>query len=206
MARQNMGISQVGFNKSLIKRKFRYLFEIERIISLSEDTMGTSNYSWACQANRPTYQFEMTEVKHVYETVFYPVRLKWEPVQITLIDVHRANGIYKWLNAMYDPRNPIMNFFDTPDEAIDYPKHRSRITMFNGIGEKLEVWELEGCFPEQVQWGDLDYTSNEFAQITVTIRFDRAYIAEFGEQTKGGQGTSINATVNSNTSTEFETT
>ena len=38
----------------------------------------------------------------------------------------------------------------------------------------LETWDLEGCQISQADWGDMNYGSNEAAQIALTIRFDNA--------------------------------
>ena len=51
----------------------------------------------------------------------------------------------------------------------------------------LEMWEMYGCFISQVDYGDLNYGTNDPATIELTIRFDNAI------QTPVGSG--IGATV-----------
>jgi hypothetical protein len=50
----------------------------------------------------------------------------------------------------------------------------------------LEAWELDGCFLSQVDWGSMDYKSNDPVQIALTIRFDNAI-----QTVGGGVGTSV---------------
>lgn len=38
----------------------------------------------------------------------------------------------------------------------------------------LETWEIYGCYLQGVNYGDMNYGSNEAAQIALTIRFDNA--------------------------------
>jgi hypothetical protein len=50
----------------------------------------------------------------------------------------------------------------------------------------LEAWELDGCFLSQVDWGDVNYGSNDPVTIALTIRFDNAV-----QTTGGGVGTTV---------------
>lgn len=38
----------------------------------------------------------------------------------------------------------------------------------------LETWEIYGCYLQGVNYGNMDYSSNEVAQLALTIRFDNA--------------------------------
>jgi hypothetical protein len=38
----------------------------------------------------------------------------------------------------------------------------------------LETWEIYGCYLQSVNYGDMNYGSNEAAQIALTIKFDNA--------------------------------
>jgi hypothetical protein len=50
----------------------------------------------------------------------------------------------------------------------------------------LESWELDGCFLSQVDYGDMNYNSNDPVTIALTIKFDNA-VQTIG----GGVGTSV---------------
>jgi len=43
-------------------------------------------------------------------------------------------------------------------------------------GNALEEWTIENCWPQTVNWGDLDYTSSDTADIEMTLRYDRAHM------------------------------
>ena len=38
----------------------------------------------------------------------------------------------------------------------------------------LDTWEVVGCYLPSVQYGDLNYSSSEMVQITMTVRYDNA--------------------------------
>jgi len=50
----------------------------------------------------------------------------------------------------------------------------------------LEAWELYGCFLQQVDWGEMTYSSNDPVQIALTVKFDNAL-----QTVGGGVGTTI---------------
>ena len=74
--------------------------------------------------------------------------------------------------------------------GIDY-KFTARLEMLdggNGTIEPvvLETWELYGCFLNDVNYGDANYSNNEAMTITMSIRMDNAL-----QTTGGGVGTAV---------------
>lgn len=53
-------------------------------------------------------------------------------------------------------------------------KFRTKIIQLDGDDNAFETWYLEGCFLQNVDWGDLDYSASETLKITATIRYDLA--------------------------------
>ena len=203
-----MRINQVKPNQIMIKRRFRYFFEISNVLTMRSLTGLNQDFkaqAWAVQATRPTAQFDETEVRHVSEIVYYPTRIRWEPITVTLIDVHKSNQIYNWLYALCALDNSVFSYFDNwhgyePVTGSDSNavgdtevKRDCMITMFNGIGETLERWMLQGSYPQSVNFGELDYTSNDFATVELTLRYDRAFIDDAGSGAQGGSGPSVSA-------------
>lgn len=48
------------------------------------------------------------------------------------------------------------------------------LDMMDGNDVVIERWTLEGCWMREIDWGDLDYSTGDPVQITVTMRFDHA--------------------------------
>ena len=81
--------------------------------------------------------------------------------------------------------------------GIDY-KFTTRLEILdggNGANEPivLESWELYGCYIQTVDYGPMNYGTNEAATITLTIEYDNA---NQGQQGGGGIGNAIGRTVN----------
>ena len=56
----------------------------------------------------------------------------------------------------------------------DY-KFNTRLEILDGqTTAPMETWGLEGCFLQNVDYSDSDYTTNEPVTVTLTIRFDNA--------------------------------
>lgn len=53
-------------------------------------------------------------------------------------------------------------------------KFRTIIEQLDGDTTVFETWYLDGCFLQNVDWGDLDYSASETLKVTATIRFDHA--------------------------------
>ena len=59
----------------------------------------------------------------------------------------------------------------------------------------LETWELSGCFLSEVNYGDLDYASNEATTVSLSVRFDNALQVDAADSTAVGVGIAVGRTV-----------
>jgi hypothetical protein len=69
--------------------------------------------------------------------------------------------------------------------GIDY-KFVTRFELLDGgnganTPSVLETWELYGCFVQNINYGDLDYASQDPATITLQLRFDNAVQSPLGD-------------------------
>jgi len=133
---------------------------------------------------RPTVTFGDIDI-HVYNSI---VRLAgkptWGDVQVVIRD--DAGG-----NVTKVVGEQIQKQFDFMEQSSagagrDY-KFITRCEMLdggNGANEPtiLETWELYGCYIQSAAYGELNYSSNDPVQITLTMKFDNAV------QTPGGTG------------------
>ena len=53
-------------------------------------------------------------------------------------------------------------------------KFTTKIEQLDGKEQVVEMWILESCFIQALDYTDLDYSDSAALQITVTIRFDHA--------------------------------
>lgn len=145
---------------------------------------------------RPTVTFGDIDV-HVYNSL---VRLAgkptWGDIQVVLRD-DAAGNVTKLIGEQIQKQFDFMEQ-SSAASGIDY-KFITRCEMLdggNGQNEPtvLETWELYGCYIQNAAYGELNYSSNEVVQITLTLKFDNAV------QTPGGTGigTFIGRTIGTN--------
>ncbi len=67
------------------------------------------------------------------------------------------------------------------------------LVQINAEGEQIEVWKIKNPFFTSVQWGALDYGSDEIVECTVTVRYDWAELGNTaniaGNTANAGTGT-----------------
>lgn len=74
----------------------------------------------------------------------------------------------KWRNMVYNAAKGTVGY------AADY-KIDGIVTEYSPNGEKQREWKLVGCWPSDVNYGDLDYETGGYKSITATITYDWAF-------------------------------
>ena len=145
------------------KMKNRYVMEIENIPSYLVKA-----------ANRPSIQFEPIVMDHINVKRKLKGKGDWQDVTITLYDPivpSAAQAVMDWIRLGHES-------ITGRDGYADFYKKDIDIFMLGPVGDKVEQWKLIGAFPTQVNFGDLDASSNEVATATMTLTYDYA-ILEF---------------------------
>jgi len=138
---------------------------------------------------RPSLNFDKIELHRFNSRSFVAGKHMIEPVDFTLEDdinstasrvLQQQLQYQQWLTGSAGP------FLGAAAEGSHY-KFACRLELLDGgrglgpatdqtsTGNEPEVVErmtLEGCFLENVQYGDMDYSSSEAVQITVTLSID----------------------------------
>lgn len=153
-----------------LKRKFRWLFNIENI------TLGTNEALPCFKAGRPKLNLKEMQAEHLNETISYPSKPDWTPIQISLYDrcIKSQNPIFTWLKQQYDP---------TPEGCSNwYPcidplsfKTCCTLMLLDGCGNILENWTIEHCYPQSIEWGELEMNNMEVVTVDFSLRYDRAF-------------------------------
>lgn len=193
----NFSIQVAGSNEGMLMPKLKYRF---RVTLLGFGTqLSTELTKQVMDVTRPTVNFEEIEVPVYNSRIYLSGRHNWEPITLNVRD--DASGNVSKLVAQQ-----IQKQFDFMEQAsarsgVDY-KFQTNIEILdggNGANEPmvLEKWELYGCFVQNANYNDLNYTTNEAASIALAIRFDNAI------QKPDGSGVGLQ--VNRQTSTESAT-
>jgi len=149
---------------------------------------------------RPSVNFNPITIDVYNSKVYLQGKHEWEQTTINLRD-DAAGNVTRLVGEQMQKQFDFMEQ-SAAAAGIDY-KFTVRYEVLdggNGANQPnvLETWELYGCFLSQVDYGDMNYSSNDPATIALTIKFDNAIQtplgAGVGTAIPGGRGTGSTAT------------
>jgi len=186
----DMGIGKLGIDPGLtFKRKFRWLFSVEDICT-SQGKALTVPPSYVKTASRPNITFDEQEIHYLHGRMYLPGKPTFETITVTYYDVVAQDGsqplapLYTWISNVYD-------FMSSPNawksarmaaNALGGDSSyggTAYLSMLDGCGKALEMWTLFQCWPQSVNFGDLDYSSAEEATVELTLRYAYAGYQSF---------------------------
>lgn len=150
-----------------MKRKNRWLFRIPNISASGVNSLPPS------RASRPGIGFKEMEASHLTETIYFPGKPDWKTVNLTLYEIQKnsEHPIFEWIKKIYDPE------VGTSGASCDgFKELQAFLEMYDGCGNTLETWVFESVWPQNIEFGDLDFTSSDVVVCDITLRYDRAYI------------------------------
>ena len=168
--------------QGLLMPKLKYRFRVVLQGFGANGTVSTELTKQVQDITRPKINFEEIELPVYNSRVYLAGRHNWEPVTLNVRD--DATGSIQRLCGEQIQKQ--FDFFEQSGAASgqDY-KFVTIIEVLDGgngaqTPKVLETFELYGCFVQNIDYGDLNYTSNEPAMVTLALRYDNAI------QYKGG--------------------
>jgi hypothetical protein len=84
------------------------------------------------------------------------------------IEADIAGALQKWFAQVYNPATDLVGY------AADYKKS-AKIYEFSPDYTVSRSWELSGCWPKDISFGELSHESGgQLKLVTFTLRYDRA--------------------------------
>jgi hypothetical protein len=176
--RKPMGIGVIGQPDIVFKRKFRYTFEL---FGFCDNQQNIVPEHFVKVAARPNLEVEETEINHLNARTWIPGKATWQTITVTYLDVANQDmsSLWDWLATVYDFTDPI-NL--RQGERRDW-NATGVLSMYDGCGTLLEAWQMQRVFPTGIDFGDVDYSSSDIAEISLTIRYSdvkyRSYCPDF---------------------------
>jgi len=161
-----------------LKYRFRASFE-----NFGISTPRTEMTKQVMNITRPAVTFEEQQIDIYNSKVYLVGKHTWDPVTITMRDDVNG-GVTKLCGEQIQKQFDFMEQ-SSASSGIDY-KFVTRFELLDGgnganTPTVLETWELYGCFVQNINYGDLDYASQDPATITLQIRFDNAVQSPLGD-------------------------
>jgi hypothetical protein len=152
----------------------------------------------AKKVTKPSFSISESEHTYINHKFYYPGRVEWNTVDVTFVDPgapDTTQSVYNILTSAgyVPPANPedvrtiskaaavaslgmiriqtIGDQFSNTGDTTTNPG----TPMASGT-EVLEEWILYNAWLKEVKFGDLDYSSDDLVEITMTMRYDYAML------------------------------
>ena len=156
------------------KRKFRWFVQLG-------GADGESLQLAAKNVEKPKFEISTTDHKFINHTFYFPGRLTWQPISATFVDIGGDDDISEILSRVITASG-----YEPPEDAEDCRRSITKqasveafgtnfsIKQVDGEGQPVEEWQLTNPWVSKIEYGSLDYTSEDLVEITMTIVYDHA--------------------------------
>lgn len=174
---------QSNSNQGLLMPKLKYRFRVT-FQNFGVSTPVTELTKQVVDFTRPSVSFENIDLPVYNSTIKLAGKYSWQDITCNIRD-DAAGHVTKLVGEQLQKQLDFAEM-SSASSGIDYKFTTVFEVLDGGNGAHapiaLETWEIYGCYLQSVNYGDMNYGTNEAAQIALTIRFDNAL------QTPAGQG------------------
>lgn len=146
------------------KRKNRWLLRFPSELGIQE--------WWLASAARPTITQSDVEIPFLNTSTYVLGRFVWDTIDVTFRDAiapSSTQAIMEWVRLGSESVTGRQGY------AVGYKKD-VELEMLDPTGVVIEKWVLQGTMLTTVGFGDLSMDDDGIAEITATLRFDRAIL------------------------------
>ena len=144
---------------------------VNRFILRFEASQGINEW-FVSTAKRPSATIKDTEIPFINTSTWVAGRFVWETIDVTFRDPigpSASQALMEWFRLHAESVTGRMGY------AAGYKK-TVELEMLDPTGVVVEKWQLVGTFMTKIDFGKLDYSSDDLADITVTLRMDRCIL------------------------------
>lgn len=121
-------------------------------------------------ASRPKIKMNSYKIDYMNGYRNYAGKGEWDPMPVDLFDPISPSGsqmVMDWMRLCYD-------FLSGKAGYSDVYKKDITLNMISPQNEVIEEWVLHGAFIEDADFGKVDYSASEAAEISLSIKYDYA--------------------------------
>lgn len=170
-----MGIPGVGTGILQPKLKNRW-----RVTFIGIGAEGATSQPLSHQAvtvTRPSLSFDEIQLHRYNSRAYVAGKYEWEACQISFEDDVTGSAT-RIINDQISKQQFLIGaegpFLGAAEEGSIY-KFATKIEMLDGQEQTIERWVMQGCFIQQADYTDLDYSASEAVMINLTLRYDHAF-------------------------------
>jgi hypothetical protein len=161
MAAETLDVSSMLPTKFEPKRKNRWVLMIEGIDA------------YICKtASRPTVSTEEQEIPFINSRRYVAGKTTFGTIAVTLHDPIAPSGAQQcmeWVRTCYESVSGRAGY-------ADFYKRDIQLKLLDPIGTVIELWDIKGAFPTEVNFGEVTYEDGGPLEISLTLRFDNCVL------------------------------
>lgn len=135
-----------------------------------------NDYNFALKAcSKPEYKIDTSAHVLLNKTFNYPKTLVWTPIKVEMVSIFGKN--IKKEQKTEDSNSLVLYNLLTNSEKLSKKSlsfSSVNIYQIDDNGNKIEEWSLNNSFITDVNFGSLNYESENIVKITFTIIYDNA--------------------------------
>lgn len=154
------------------KRKYRFIVELA-------GQNGIGSLWFAKTVDKPEITIGTGEVDFMQHKFYYPGRVEWNEIGLTLVDPVSPDATGVLLDILQasgytGPMEAKTNLQSISKGAETNVLGSVVIKQVSADGDIQEEWTLNNAIITKVGWGDLDYSSEDLSEISISFRYDWA--------------------------------
>ena len=121
---------------------------------------------------RPSITFEEVELHHINVKRYVHGKATWETIEVTLYDPvvpSAAQGVMEWIRLSHESVTGRDGYSDFYKKDVDFQ-------VLGPVGDIVEEWKLKGAWIQAANFNDLDFSSSDPVDISLTLRYDYAIL------------------------------
>ena len=153
--------NEIFFTPFEPKLSNRFIMEIDGIPAYLVKTTG-----------RPNITLNEVALDHINVKRYVKGKAEWQQLTVTLYDPivpSGAQSVMEWVRLHHES-------VTGRDGYSDFYKKDITFNMLGPVGDKVEEWTLKGAYISNANFGTIDWSVNESADITLTLRYDYAIL------------------------------
>lgn len=142
-----------------------------RFILRFPSSLGINEW-FVISTKRPSIKINEVEIPFLNTSTWVAGRFIWEPIDVTFKDPigpSASQAVMEWVRLHAESVTGRMGY------AAGYKKD-VELELLDPTGVVVEKWILQGAFLTSGDFGGLDYSNDDIADITTTLRMDRCIL------------------------------
>jgi hypothetical protein len=166
-------IDEANKKAGILMPKLKYRFRVNFLSPFAGSQNSTSLTQNVQSVTRPSVSVDEVEVHSFNSKIYVQGKHTWQTVDVVIRD-DITNSVAKLVGAQV--QRQVNHYQQTTAASSNDFKFDTDIEVLDGteISKPTEFWRLEGCFIQNVTYGDHDYSAAESQIVTLTLRFDNA--------------------------------